>query len=943
MLSEKDLIANYPYPIVATYLNVQRVVLSRSTSKRDKALSLTTLADQVIHYTTALVVAQYYAYGLEDKEWETAWNDPTCAPVSVLELGARAILQAGFEDGAIVPAAFLQAAHAGRLLELCQTLLAFWDGAYDIKESASHAQGTVKEQSNQVSCLRVLEVMAQFGMLLANPHRSLSEDDLGTLDYVGLLAGVRALLEEMSFLVQYPLVYIEQVSASDGDHIHQARTAMGAALIGRDPFVLDHPLDENRFYLLHPQRDEPFLCLGPLIKYEDLDKIVLLPEAEVAQLRQADARDKRKRQLLFNLTSLRDIDTYSQAARNVMDIQRGAIPPSHQHDLENLAKKLGIPTWFARQIEQEIKVAAPPPAEKTPQPGGPSMRWEHALGQRVRKIAMGRLADPPGVWVITAGDESSGDSLYLIEGGQRPRRIFDPMSRVETLACSERGDVFALGCWNGQVAIFDKQGRPRRAPPALDNVVKALALSPDGSRLAVTTWGELAFLFDLEHDQRLCDVALADAGQSIALGVSVQPAVAVPKIEAAGVAATPLHEQFAQLRQNLVAYFGDEELRTLSFDLGVEYDTLPGQGKEGKARDLVTRLHQTGRISELVEMCRARRPHVAWMDIVEAHPVTAAVSSSSPDRPTVPSPTCLVAVGTYHGWITLFGTGDQSSRQPEEVGDSVVYLALAEGKVIAACADGRVTSLDGSERHLYRISGAINDLAVSRDGHKIVVAHSGRRLAFLNDAGGQLRPAHPRDPELDSEIVHIAVSDDGRWCLAVTTAGTLHVFEETLEYGPWPLGKPPVDLAISADARKLAVAFADGTLRFYVLPATLVPPVQPQLQVVQVSPSILSCSRLSVLEIQLRNTGDGAARNVRAKIDSPILATKSQPVLASLRPGETNKLQWNVRASEPGKFSLDFEITYGDDSGAERNEVSYIDDEGTMRTETRFSRQFEAI
>jgi hypothetical protein len=359
---------------------------------------------------------------------------------------------------------------------------------------------------------------------------------------------------------------------------------------------------------------------------------------------------------------------------------------------------------------------------------------------------------------------------------------------------------------------------------------------------------------------------------------------------------------------------------------------------------LVEHLYQTGRIADLVATCRRRRPHVAWADIAETPPVPAAIVSSLPDRPAVAQPTYLAAVGTYHGWITLLGTGEQLPSQPEEVGDSVVYLTIAEGnQVIAACEDGRVTSLDGPERRLYRISGQINDVAASRDGHKIVVAHSGRRLAFLNDAGGQLRPAHPRDPELDSEVVHIAVSDDGRWCFALTATGALYVFEETLEHGPWPLGQPAVDLAISADARRVAVAFVDGSVRLYVLPPTLVPPVLPRIEVVQVSPSVLSCSRLSVLEMQLRNTGDGAARNVRVKIDSPILSVKSQPVLASLRPGETNKLEWNVRASEPGKFSLDFEITYGDDSGAERNDVSYMDEQGRVHTEPRFSKQFEAI
>ena len=45
-------------------------------------------------------------------------------------------------------------------------------------------------------------------------------------------------------------------------------------------------------------------------------------------------------------------------------------------------------------------------------------------------------------------------------------------------------------------------------------------------------------------------------------------------------------ERLAQLRQNLVGYYNLEELHTLCFHLGVDYDGLGGEGKESKAREL---------------------------------------------------------------------------------------------------------------------------------------------------------------------------------------------------------------------------------------------------------------------------------------------------------------------------------------------------------------------
>ncbi|MGD9099713.1 MAG: hypothetical protein PVF45_04480 [Anaerolineae bacterium] len=67
-----------------------------------------------------------------------------------------------------------------------------------------------------------------------------------------------------------------------------------------------------------------------------------------------------------------------------------------------------------------------------------------------------------------------------------------------------------------------------------------------------------------------------------------------------------------QLRQSLTTHFDVEELRTLCYDLGVDYDDLRGEGRTNKARDLVTYMERRGRLSELIETCSRRRPHVSW-------------------------------------------------------------------------------------------------------------------------------------------------------------------------------------------------------------------------------------------------------------------------------------------------------------------------------------------
>lgn len=63
-----------------------------------------------------------------------------------------------------------------------------------------------------------------------------------------------------------------------------------------------------------------------------------------------------------------------------------------------------------------------------------------------------------------------------------------------------------------------------------------------------------------------------------------------------------------KLRQFLFLYFNDSELRDLYFDLDVDYDSLPGQGKRDKARELVAYCNRHSQSVQLVKKCHERRP-----------------------------------------------------------------------------------------------------------------------------------------------------------------------------------------------------------------------------------------------------------------------------------------------------------------------------------------------
>lgn len=84
----------------------------------------------------------------------------------------------------------------------------------------------------------------------------------------------------------------------------------------------------------------------------------------------------------------------------------------------------------------------------------------------------------------------------------------------------------------------------------------------------------------------------------------------------------------AQLRRMINDTFNEEELRTLAFDLQVDYESLPGQGKAAKARELVAEIGRSDRIPELVSDCAKMRPNLDWSDqSAVTTPETAAATS----------------------------------------------------------------------------------------------------------------------------------------------------------------------------------------------------------------------------------------------------------------------------------------------------------------------------
>ena len=73
-----------------------------------------------------------------------------------------------------------------------------------------------------------------------------------------------------------------------------------------------------------------------------------------------------------------------------------------------------------------------------------------------------------------------------------------------------------------------------------------------------------------------------------------------------------------QLRQAINQYFSESDVKTLCFDLHVDYESLPGDGKSEKVVELIKHFVRSGRLEELLNYCSDFRPNVPWDEIKNA-------------------------------------------------------------------------------------------------------------------------------------------------------------------------------------------------------------------------------------------------------------------------------------------------------------------------------------
>ncbi|MBX3056981.1 MAG: hypothetical protein KF770_10955 [Anaerolineae bacterium] len=136
------------------------------------------------------------------------------------------------------------------------------------------------------------------------------------------------------------------------------------------------------------------------------------------------------------------------------------------------------------------------------------------------------------------------------------------------------------------------------------------------------------------------------------------------------------------LRDLLNQHFNDAELRQLTFDLGIEYENLPGpKTRIGKAQSLVEHCLRHGRLPDLLTHCHTQRPQVAWPDVAT---ILSEPSQTQPgNQPAAPTPSGGIQAGAIRATNVVVGVQQTGGGSVNPTDSDVLAAALRHGRITA--------------------------------------------------------------------------------------------------------------------------------------------------------------------------------------------------------------------------------------------------------------------
>lgn len=88
-------------------------------------------------------------------------------------------------------------------------------------------------------------------------------------------------------------------------------------------------------------------------------------------------------------------------------------------------------------------------------------------------------------------------------------------------------------------------------------------------------------------------------------------------------------QYLATLHKQIDTYFSFDDVKMLCFNLGVDYENIPGNIRSAFIRNLIVSLAKQSRLQELVDNVREERPRVNWQDVPSDFELPASIAQEN--------------------------------------------------------------------------------------------------------------------------------------------------------------------------------------------------------------------------------------------------------------------------------------------------------------------------
>lgn len=120
----------------------------------------------------------------------------------------------------------------------------------------------------------------------------------------------------------------------------------------------------------------------------------------------------------------------------------------------------------------------------------------------------------------------------------------------------------------------------------------------------------------------------------------------------------------SDLHQQMDQFFSIEDVRTICFNLGVDFDNVIGEGKSARIRELLLQLARRSELQLLIDLARRDWPRAVWADVPADFTLPSNWATPDKEPP---------ASNNYYGTVLTFNQQDQKvETQINSVGNVTI-------------------------------------------------------------------------------------------------------------------------------------------------------------------------------------------------------------------------------------------------------------------------------